>query len=67
MGALAIPRKLSIYDNGRKKLCARIGLRIDGEDMGSSVVLYDLDAGRALVRRGDEVIERRGTIEPFWR
>jgi hypothetical protein len=63
MGALKLPTALSIA-SASKQLCARIGVRVNGEDMGNRVVAYDVVEGWARI--ADNTV-RRGTIEPYWR
>jgi len=63
MPALSIPKKLAARAVN-KALCARIGVKVDGEDMGKRVLSYDVDAGAAVLNDGSI---KRGKIEPYWR
>jgi hypothetical protein len=63
MGSLALPAKLSV-SLANEALCDRIGVRIDGVDMGKRVLSYDVAEGIARLTNGDVV---HGTIQPYWR
>ena len=63
MGALAEPQKLALT-RMNAHLASRIGVRVDGHDMGERVISYDVREGWA--RLTDESV-RYGKIEPYWR
>lgn len=63
MGALKIPQKLA-YSRANQHLCHRIGLRLNGKDVGTDGVAYDVAAGWVLCKNGDR---KTGTVEPYWR
>lgn len=63
MGALKIPQKLA-YSRANQHLCHRIGIRLNGSDIGAEGVAYDVSAGWVLMRNGDR---KTGTVEPYWR
>lgn len=63
MGALKIPRTLSVTATN-KHLCARIGVKLNGEDLGTTCLAYDMDKGTVFCTGG---IRKTGTVEPYWR
>lgn len=63
MGALAIPRAYSIAA-GNRSLCARIGVRLDGKDMGHTIYAYDSVEGWVRLADGTVI---KGRVEPYWR
>lgn len=63
MSALALPKKLSV-NHANRALCARIGVRVNGKDMGEQIVSYDLEKCVATTRDGKTL---SGRIEPYWR
>lgn len=63
MGALAVPKSMSIAVNN-KHLCARIGVRIDGIDQEKSIAAYSVVDGWARKLDGTVI---KGKIEPYWR
>jgi hypothetical protein len=63
MTALALPIRYS-KARGNLALCARIGIRLDGVDMGKTVIAYDVPEG--WVRTIDARL-LKGVVEPYWR
>lgn len=63
MGALKLPRVLAVT-RLNKHLCARIGVRLDGEDLGTKCLAYDADKGVVHLTGG---VSKSGTVEPYWR
>lgn len=63
MSALVLPKKLSV-NHANRALCARIGVRVNGNDMGEQIVSYDVEKGIATTREGKTL---SGKIEPYWR
>jgi hypothetical protein len=63
MGALAIPKRMSLTA-ANAHLCARLGVKLDGVDMGHSVKSYDIEKG-FVVTTSD--IVKHGVVEAYWR
>jgi hypothetical protein len=63
MTALAIPQRLTV-NRANAALCQRIGIKVDGKDMGTTVIAYDVAQGWVRTSSGTTVT---GTIEPYWR
>jgi hypothetical protein len=71
MSALAIPKRYSV-NKLNTALCARLGVKFNGEDQGNRVLAYDMEAGWIKVRRsngemGMETVTLKGKVEPYWR
>jgi hypothetical protein len=66
MGALKLPQILGITA-ANKALCARIGVRLDGMDLGETCGAYHVPNGKVLIKTKDGMVERRGIVEPYWR
>lgn len=58
------PPNAFMSSSANRAICARIGVRIDGQDMGASVLAYNVKQGWAKLSSGYIV---RGVIEPYWR
>lgn len=64
MSALKLPQALA-YSRANQHLCHRIGVQLDGVDMGTSVIAYDVAKGFVVMQAtGDR---RLGKVEPYWR
>lgn len=64
MGALKLPGRMTYNGKVNQPLCARIGVRLNGKDLGYSCVSYDVAAGTVKLNTGEQ---KTGTVEPYWR
>jgi len=58
-----LPQRL-VVSRFNIELCRRIGVRINGEDMGTSLRGYNVETGTAKKNDGTVL---KGKIEPYWR
>lgn len=66
MGALAVPKKMTLTKtNGH--LCARLGVKFNGKEMGNNVHAYDMIAGTITIGQGIDAKVFKGKVEPYWR
>lgn len=63
MGALAIPKAM-VATPKNAHLCARLGVKLNGVDLGKSVIAYSIPEGTVELRSGET---KRGVVEAYWR
>jgi hypothetical protein len=63
MNGMTLPAALRVT-RANSSLCARIGVLVDGVDMGARVVAYDTAIGWVSLVDGSS---KRGVVTPYWR
>jgi hypothetical protein len=66
MGALKLPQILGVT-KANAALCARIGVRLDGVDLGETCAAYHVPHGKVLCKIDGAMVEKHGVVEPYWR
>lgn len=64
MGALTVPQQMRLTTLNAR-ICARIGVIFNGNDMGNSVIAYSVKDGTVLLKNADSCL--KGVVKPYWR